>query len=71
MMNRMFDEKLKKKTSYDIFWIIALFQDIRTLKFCNYDIPDWDIVLKLNIWIPRVKIAGTYFFFFLSNHLPL
>ena len=38
-MNRMFDEKNKKK-SYDIFLVIALFQDIGTLKFCNYDIPD-------------------------------
>ena len=56
------------KKSCDIFWVIAFFQKFWTLKFCNYYIPEWDIILKLHVWIPHGKIADAYFFL---NYIPL
>ena len=60
-MIRIFDKKLKK--IHMVFLSYCPFSKFWTLKFCNYDIPQWDIVLKLHVWIPHGKIADAYFFF--------
>ena len=63
-MIRIFDKKLKKK-SYE-FLSYCPFSKFWTLKFCNYEIPQLDIVLKLHVWIPHGKIDDTYFFLIIS-----
>ena len=62
-MIRIFDKKLRKKICI-IFLSYGPFSKFWTLKFCNYDITELDIILKLHVWIPHGKIADAYFFFF-------
>ena len=60
-MNRIFDEKLKKKLNGIFFKLLPFFK-FWTLKFYNYHIPERDIVLKFHVWIPHGKIEDAYFF---------
>ena len=43
------------KTFIWYFLSYCSFSKFLTLKFCNYHIPEWDIVLKLHVWIPHGK----------------
>ena len=58
-------EYLTKKIIW-CFLSYCPFSKFWTVKICNYDIPEWDIVLKLHIWIPHGKIADAYFFLIIS-----
>ena len=65
-MNKIFEKK-EKKNSHEYFLSYGIFSKFWTLKFCNYGIPELNIVLKLYVWILHAKIADPYFF----EYLPL
>ena len=63
-MNRIYDEKLKKK-SYDVFELLPFFK-FWTLKFCNYDIPEMRYCLETSCMDSSWKNSRHIFFVIIS-----
>ena len=59
-MSRIFGENLKKK--HMIYFSYCPVLDFLSLKLCNCDIPESDILLKLHVCITHRNIVDVYFF---------